>query len=127
MPTEVIMPKLGDSVGESTVSRWLKVEGEYINEFDPLLEVSSDKVDTEIPSPVAGVLLEIIADEDDTVDVGAVIAKIGDEDEAGSDSSDDSDSDDDEDSSEEAAEAESEDESFAGAVFGVEFFGFGDR
>ena len=111
MAHSVEMPELGESVTEGTVTQWLKQVGDKVEVDEPLLEVSTDKVDTEIPSPVAGVLLEIIADEDDTVDVGAVIAKIGDEDEAGSDSSDDSDSDDDEDSSEEAAEAESEDES----------------
>ena len=109
MAHSVEMPELGESVTEGTVTQWLKQVGDKVEVDEPLLEVSTDKVDTEIPSPVAGVLLEIIADEDDTVDVGAVIAKIGDEDEAGSDSSDDSD--DDEDSSEEAAEAESEDES----------------
>ena len=111
MAHSVEMPELGESVTEGTVTQWLKQVGDKVEVDEPLLEVSTDKVDTEIPSPVAGVLLEIIADEDDTVDVGAVIAKIGDEDEAGSDSSDDSDSDDDEDSTEEAAEAESEDES----------------
>ena len=111
MAHSVEMPELGESVTEGTVTQWLKQVGDKVEVDEPLLEVSTDKVDTEIPSPVAGILLEIIADEDDTVDVGAVIAKIGDEDEAGSDSSDDSDSDDDEDSSEEAAEAESEDES----------------
>ncbi|WP_312099381.1 2-oxoglutarate dehydrogenase, E2 component, dihydrolipoamide succinyltransferase [Corynebacterium dentalis] len=111
MAHSVEMPELGESVTEGTVTQWLKQVGDKVEVDEPLLEVSTDKVDTEIPSPVAGVLLEIIADEDDTVDVGAVIAKIGDEDEAGSDSSDDSDSDDDEDSIEEAAEAESEDES----------------
>ena len=110
MAHSVEMPELGESVTEGTVTQWLKQVGDKVEVDEPLLEVSTDKVDTEIPSPVAGVLLEIIADEDDTVDVGAVIAKIGDEDEAGSDSSDDSDSDDDEDSSEEAAEAESADE-----------------
>ena len=110
MAHSVEMPELGESVTEGTVTQWLKQVGDKVEVDEPLLEVSTDKVDTEIPSPVAGVLLEIIADEDDTVDVGAVIAKIGDEDEAGSDSSDNSDSDDDEASSEEAAEAESADE-----------------
>ena len=93
MAHSVEMPELGESVTEGTVTQWLKQVGDKVEVDEPLLEVSTDKVDTEIPSPVAGVLLEIIADEDDTVDVGAVIAKIGDEDEAGSDSSDDSDSD----------------------------------
>ncbi|MGV3115201.1 biotin/lipoyl-containing protein, partial [Corynebacterium freneyi] len=82
MATSVEMPELGESVTEGTITTWLKKVGDTVEVDEPLLEVSTDKVDTEIPSPVAGVLLEILADEDDTVDVGAVIAKIGDADEA---------------------------------------------
>jgi pyruvate dehydrogenase E2 component (dihydrolipoamide acetyltransferase) len=79
MAHSVEMPELGESVTEGTVTQWLKKVGDTVEVDEPLLEVSTDKVDTEIPSPVAGVLLKIIADEDDTVDVGAVIAEIGDE------------------------------------------------
>jgi 2-oxoglutarate dehydrogenase E2 component (dihydrolipoamide succinyltransferase) len=75
--TEVTLPELGESVTEGTVSRWLKQVGESVMTDEPLLEVSTDKVDTEIPSPAAGTLLEIRAQEDETVDVGAVLAVIG--------------------------------------------------
>src|SRR4051812_36656958 len=84
MSTDVTLPALGESVTEGTVTRWLKQVGDAIAADEPLLEVSTDKVDTEIPSPAAGVLLEIRAQEDDTVEVGAVLAVIGEEDEAGS-------------------------------------------
>ncbi|MDN6536623.1 MAG: 2-oxoglutarate dehydrogenase, E2 component, dihydrolipoamide succinyltransferase [Corynebacterium variabile] len=76
--TDVKMPELGESVTEGTVTNWLKKVGDTVDVDEPLLEVSTDKVDTEVPSPVAGTLVEILADEDDTVDVGAVIARIGD-------------------------------------------------
>jgi 2-oxoglutarate dehydrogenase E2 component (dihydrolipoamide succinyltransferase) len=79
MAHSVEMPELGESVTEGTVTQWLKKVGDTVAVDEPLLEVSTDKVDTEIPSPAAGVLLKILADEDDTVDVGAVIAEIGDE------------------------------------------------
>src|SRR5215212_3611122 len=91
MATEVNLPALGESVTEGTVTRWLKQVGDEVKVDEPLLEVSTDKVDTEIPSPVAGTLLEIKAEEDATVEVGAVLAMIGDEGEGGgSDDSDDS-------------------------------------
>ena len=77
MSTEVTLPVLGESVTEGTVSRWLKAVGETIEVDEPLLEVSTDKVDTEIPSPVAGTLLEIRVNEDETAAVGAVLAVIG--------------------------------------------------
>jgi len=77
MATEVVMPKLGESVVEGTVSRWLKQEGETISEFEPLLEVSSDKVDSEIPSPAGGVLLKIYVPEGETVTAGTLLALIG--------------------------------------------------
>src|ERR1044072_8186660 len=87
MATEVNLPALGESVTEGTITRWLKQVGDTVAVDEPLLEVSTDKVDTEIPSPVAGTLLEIKANEDDTVEVGAVLAVIGDKDESsGSDS-----------------------------------------
>src|SRR5437588_10727421 len=77
MPTSVTMPALGESVTEGTVTRWLKQEGEQVEVDEPLLEVSTDKVDTEIPSPAAGVLSKILVAEDETVDVGAELAVIG--------------------------------------------------
>ena len=85
MATEVPLPALGESVTEGTVTRWLKQVGDAVAVDEPLLEVSTDKVDTEIPSPVAGTLLEIKASEDDTVEVGAVLAVIGDSEEASGD------------------------------------------
>lgn len=72
------MPQLGESVTEGTVTRWLKQVGDTVTADEPLLEVSTDKVDTEIPSPVSGVLVEIIAGEDATVPVGGALAVIGD-------------------------------------------------
>ncbi|MGW0278680.1 biotin/lipoyl-containing protein, partial [Streptomyces sp. NPDC003006] len=78
MPDEVItLPALGESVTEGTVTRWLKEVGEEVAADEPLLEVSTDKVDTEIPSPVAGVLLEIVVGEDETAAVGAKLAVVG--------------------------------------------------
>ncbi|HST98178.1 MAG TPA: 2-oxo acid dehydrogenase subunit E2, partial [Geodermatophilus sp.] len=73
----VTMPALGESVTEGTVTRWLKQEGEQVEVDEPLLEVSTDKVDTEIPSPAAGVLSKILVAEDETVEVGAELAVIG--------------------------------------------------
>src|SRR5206468_5142228 len=73
----VLMPELGESVAEGTVTRWLKQVGDSVEVDEPLVEVSTDKVDTEIPSPVAGTLLSITAEEDDTVAVGGELAKIG--------------------------------------------------
>ncbi|MBX8995959.1 2-oxoglutarate dehydrogenase, E2 component, dihydrolipoamide succinyltransferase [Corynebacterium testudinoris] len=110
--TDVEMPELGESVTEGTITQWLKSVGDTVEVDEPLLEVSTDKVDTEIPSPVAGTLLEILADEDDTVDVGAVIARVGDEAAASGDSagSSDDDSDDDVPSDDAIDEAESKDD-----------------
>ena len=85
MATEVNLPALGESVTEGTVTRWLKQVGDEVAVDEPLLEVSTDKVDTEIPSPVAGTLLEVKVEEDDTVEVGAVLAVIGDADEPSGD------------------------------------------
>ena len=78
MAFSVQMPALGESVTEGTVTRWLKQEGDTVELDEPLLEVSTDKVDTEIPSPAAGVLTKIVAQEDDTVEVGGELAVIGD-------------------------------------------------
>ncbi|WP_040821039.1 biotin/lipoyl-containing protein, partial [Nocardia jiangxiensis] len=75
--TSVKMPELGESVTEGTVTRWLKQVGDSVEVDEPLLEVSTDKVDTEIPSPVAGTLLEISANEDDVVAVGGQLGVIG--------------------------------------------------
>ena len=71
------MPALGESVTEGTVTRWLKQEGDQVAADEPLLEVSTDKVDTEIPSPAAGTLTKILVGEDETVEVGAELAVIG--------------------------------------------------
>jgi 2-oxoglutarate dehydrogenase E2 component (dihydrolipoamide succinyltransferase) len=78
MTFSVTMPALGESVSEGTVTRWLKAEGDHIAVDEPLLEVSTDKVDTEIPSPVAGVLQKIVVSVDQTVPVGAELAVIAD-------------------------------------------------
>ena len=77
MAFSVQMPALGESVTEGTVTRWLKQEGDTVEVDEPLLEVSTDKVDTEIPSPAAGVLTKIVAQEDDVVDIGGELAVIG--------------------------------------------------
>ncbi|WP_077488630.1 2-oxoglutarate dehydrogenase, E2 component, dihydrolipoamide succinyltransferase [Sinomonas mesophila] len=74
---EVTLPALGESVTEGTVTRWLKAVGDTVEVDEPLLEVSTDKVDTEVPSPVAGTLLEIRVSEDETAEVGAVLAVVG--------------------------------------------------
>src|SRR6187402_1512831 len=77
MATEVTLPALGESVTEGTVTRWLKQVGDTVAADEPLLEISTDKVDTELPSPAAGVLLSILVLEDATADVGAVLGVIG--------------------------------------------------
>src|SRR6478735_4285244 len=81
MSVSVQMPQLGESVTEGTVTRWLKKEGERVEADEPLLEVSTDKVDTEIPAPASGVLSSIKVAEDETVEVGVELAVI---DESGS-------------------------------------------
>jgi len=77
MPTSVTMPRLGESVTEGTVTRWLKAEGDHVDADEPLLEVSTDKVDTEVPSPVSGTLIAIKVQEDETVEIGVELAIIG--------------------------------------------------
>ena len=77
MPVKVIMPKLGESVVEGTVNRWIKHEGDPVEEFESLLEVETAKVTTEIPSPAAGVVLKIIVQEGETVDAGVILAWVG--------------------------------------------------
>src|SRR5512135_3020772 len=77
MSTNVIMTKLGESIVEGTVTKWLKQEGEPIKELESLLEVNTDKVDTEIPSPASGTLLKILVPEGTTVNAGTVLGVIG--------------------------------------------------
>jgi pyruvate dehydrogenase E2 component (dihydrolipoamide acetyltransferase) len=77
MAHDVLMPQMGESIAEGTVSKWLKKVGDTVERDEPLLEISTDKVDAEIPSPAAGVLTEILAKEGDTVPVNAVVARIG--------------------------------------------------
>ena len=76
MSVSVSMPQLGESVTEGTVTRWLKHEGDHVAADEPLLEVSTDKVDTEIPSPVSGILRGITVAEDETVAVGAELVTV---------------------------------------------------
>jgi pyruvate dehydrogenase E2 component (dihydrolipoamide acetyltransferase) len=75
--TEVVMPQMGESITEGTVSKWLKSVGDKIDKDEPLLEISTDKVDAEVPSPAAGTLLEIRVNEGETVEVGSVVALVG--------------------------------------------------
>ena len=77
MSVEVVMPQMGESITEGTVSKWLKAVGEKIEKDEPILEISTDKVDAEVPSPSAGTLLEVRHNEGDTVEVGTVLALIG--------------------------------------------------
>ena len=82
MAQDVVMPQMGESIAEGTVSKWLKKVGDKVDRDEPLLEISTDKVDAEIPSPAAGVLTEILAQEGDTVPVNTVVARIAAEGEA---------------------------------------------
>jgi len=77
MPTKVIMPKLGESVVEGTVTAWLKKEGDEIEEYESLVEINTDKVDTEVPSPASGTILKILVPEEETVEAGTILAWIG--------------------------------------------------
>src|SRR5690606_8596590 len=77
MSVEVIMPQMGESITEGTVSRWLKNVGDKIEKDEPILEISTDKVDAEVPSPAAGVLLAINVPEGETVEVGTALAVVG--------------------------------------------------
>ena len=77
MATEVVMPQMGESIAEGTIVRWIKKVGDPIDQDEPLFEISTDKVDAEIPSPGAGVLLEIKVKEGETVPVNSVVAVIG--------------------------------------------------
>src|SRR5215207_3331919 len=77
MATKVLVPLLGEGVEEVTVTKWLKKEGDSVNELEPLLEVNTDKVDTEIPAPASGTVLKIMAEEGVPAKVGAILAFIG--------------------------------------------------
>ncbi len=77
MPTDVVMPQMGESIAEGTIVRWIKNVGDPIDKDEPLFEISTDKVDAEIPAPGAGVLLEIKVKEGETVPVNSVVAVIG--------------------------------------------------
>jgi 2-oxoglutarate dehydrogenase E2 component (dihydrolipoamide succinyltransferase) len=74
---DVVMPQMGVSVSEGTITKWLKQEGETVEADEPLLEISTDKIDTEVPSPGSGVLTRIFVQEGETVDVGTKLAQIG--------------------------------------------------
>ena len=76
MPTNVIMPQMGESVAEGTITKWLRKVGEHIGRDEPLFEISTDKVDAEIPSPAAGILSQILVKENETVAVNTVVAVI---------------------------------------------------
>src|SRR5262245_27372592 len=77
MPTDVVMPQMGESIAEGTIVRWIKKVGDTVDRDEPLFEISTDKVDAEIPSPAAGVVSEIRAKEGETVPVNSVVAVIG--------------------------------------------------
>ena len=84
MSFEVVMPQMGESITEGTVSKWLKKAGERVEKDEPILEISTDKVDAEVPSPAAGILLEVRTQEGETVEVGTVVAVVGEENEVSS-------------------------------------------
>src|SRR5260370_1394056 len=77
MPTDVVMPQMGESITEGTITKWLKKVGDTVQRDEPIFEISTDKVDAEIPSPVAGVLSEIKVPEGSTVTINTVVAVIG--------------------------------------------------
>src|SRR6059058_1714732 len=77
MATEVVMPQMGESIAEGTITKWLKNVGEHVERDEPLFEISTDKVDAEIPSPAAGTLTEIKFKEGETVEVNTVVAVLG--------------------------------------------------
>src|SRR5215475_104602 len=76
--TDVVMPQMGESIVEGTLTKWLKKPGEHVERDEPLFEISTDKVDTEIPSPSAGTLSEVLVEEGKTVQINTVVARIAD-------------------------------------------------
>src|SRR5580658_350602 len=76
--TDVVMPQMGESIVEGTLTKWLKKPGEHVERDEPLFEISTDKVDTEIPSPAAGTLSEVLVDEGKTVGIHTIVARISD-------------------------------------------------
>ncbi len=78
MPTDVVMPQMGESIFEGTITKWLKKAGEKVQRDEPLFEISTDKVDAEIPAPASGILQEIKVSEGNTVQVNTVVGVIGD-------------------------------------------------
>src|SRR5881398_2852202 len=74
---DVVMPQMGVSVSEGTITKWLKSEGDQVEADEPLLEISTDKVDTEVPSPASGTLTQIVVQEGETVEVGTKLGQIG--------------------------------------------------
>src|SRR2546430_14721624 len=74
MPTEVVMPQMGESIAEGTITKWLKNVGDHVERDEPLFEISTDKVDAEIPAPAAGTLTEVRFKEGDTVEINTVVA-----------------------------------------------------
>src|SRR5208283_3956608 len=74
--TEVVMPQMGESIVEGTLTKWLKKPGDHVERDEPLFEISTDKVDTEIPSPAAGTLSEVMVEEGKTVGINTVVARI---------------------------------------------------
>ena len=76
MITDVVMPQMGESIVEGTLTKWLKKPGEHVDRDEPLFEISTDKVDTEIPSPTAGTLSEVLVEEGKTVSINTVVARI---------------------------------------------------
>src|SRR6266851_2589219 len=76
--TDVVMPQMGESIVEGTLTKWLKKPGEHVERDEPLFEISTDKVDTEIPSPAAGTLAEVLVEEGKTVGINTVVARISD-------------------------------------------------
>ena len=81
MPTKITMPKLGESVVEGTISKWLVQEGDQVRQYDPILEITTDKVDAEIPCSTNGTILKLLVSEGDTVQVGGLLGWIGEPDE----------------------------------------------
>src|SRR6187397_3267383 len=77
MPTPIVMPQMGESIAEGTIVRWVKKVGDTVDRDEPIFEISTDKVDAEIPSPAAGVLLEIRVHEGETVAIDTVVAVLG--------------------------------------------------